>query len=144
MCGSLTLFSSFVYPMVPPEDCPVKTYISFKQQPACISTFKEKTDKKEYLQTISNVLLKKLSQCESFGLCLGQLKLFNKVPLKSQHFAIFKSSPLVTQKKNNIKPRTEAWALFASSLSFILLCLGLPHTHLSSNEFVKDIFHTSI
>jgi hypothetical protein len=62
-----------------------------------------------------------------------------KVPFYVLAFAILKSSPLMTQKKVNIKPMTGAWALF-SSLSFTLLCFWVPHTYLNSTEFHKDIF----
>lgn len=73
MSGSLNVFSYCVYPMVSHQYCPLKTHVSpvNQEELAYISTLKEITHKKKYLQPNSSEFLKKLFQCECFGLSLG-------------------------------------------------------------------------
>lgn len=68
--GSLNVFCYFVYPVVFHQSCPLKSHISptSQEELAYIGTLKEITNKKKYLQTNSSVFLKKLFQCEYFGL----------------------------------------------------------------------------
>lgn len=96
MSGSLDVFSSFVYPMVPHQDCPLKICISptNQEESGYISALKELTDKKKYLQTICNEFLKKLFQSEYFGLSGGGVvEAVYKVLFYFLAFCLFKVLP---------------------------------------------------